>query len=238
VKSETKRTVKYSLNVLGGISVFVGLMNVWRFALRDMPLDSITVGLVVVGSACLWIGSEIMNDWQTVLAEQRASPQNKGIELLEVPAAELTAMKSDKGRFEARLENGTLTLKIRVDESLSDEFKTAVLFHELGHGRDYVKYEAETRRAIAQLLTPEEARIRKIRSETAAFQYCLQELRKIAGKGWRDPFVNTIKRISQRATDDPDPDYRVAIRELQKTIFWKDCVDEVKATAEGQNTSR
>ena len=59
VKSETKRTVKYSLYVLGGVLVFVGLMDVWRFALRDAPLDSSMVGLVVVGSACLWIGSEL-----------------------------------------------------------------------------------------------------------------------------------------------------------------------------------
>ena len=59
VKSETKRTVRCSLKVLGGVVVFFGLMNVWRFALRDMPLDSSTVGLVVVDSGCLWVGSEL-----------------------------------------------------------------------------------------------------------------------------------------------------------------------------------
>jgi bacteriorhodopsin len=59
VKSETKRTVRYSFYAIGGIVVFFGLMNVWKFALNDMPVDSATVGLVVVGSALLWIASEL-----------------------------------------------------------------------------------------------------------------------------------------------------------------------------------
>jgi hypothetical protein len=59
VRTETKRNIKISLYVLGGVLVFFGLMNVWKYALRDWPLDSATVGLMVAGCACVWIASEL-----------------------------------------------------------------------------------------------------------------------------------------------------------------------------------
>ena len=116
-----------------------------------------------------------------------------------------------------------LLIELLVDIALHEDFKTTILFHEIGHYLDFIAHEGETIRFLKGHLTSQECHLRAQRTELAAFTHSLTKLLKLAEGGWQLPLRNTLNRIIQRSISDSDLDYKIAITRLMENQLWKDC---------------
>jgi hypothetical protein len=168
-------------------------------------------------------------NWQTILASEVQSRTDPRISIQEVPAARLAQVGVSGGAAVPKLDaTGSLVVELLVDQSLSDELKVTILFHELGHADDFILHNSETVRFLQGALSEGERRLRTRRTELAAFTNSLTNLLVLSRSGWVLPLTNTVARITYRAANDPDTDYRIAIAQLKTTSIWQECLDELK----------
>ncbi len=167
-----------------------------------------------------------MLNWKTILAHHAANPPDPRITIREVQPPIPTDLVIRSGIAEPKIDaNNDLRIELVIDSTLSDDLKTTILFHEIGHAIDFLAHETDTIQPLNGVLTLTEQDARQQRTELAAFKHSLNELLAVAQNGWELPLRNTVLRIARRARADSNRNYREAIGQLMQTQLWQDCVN-------------
>lgn len=164
-----------------------------------------------------------------LLKQKEMELNNSSISIRETNYLEIEDAGHHMGMIKPKFnESGKLTwIEILIDRDITiDAIKSHVLLHELGHAYDYLNRQGASEDAHRKQKEIEQF-VRE--SEFAAFEYSLQEAKKLYLKGECDILLSLVESINKRKTND-NPKYKQSIADILKTDLWKKCIGLVKIT--------
>ena len=159
-----------------------------------------------------------MNDFYSIL--NKIKIENPNIDILFKSKKDIEKEGFSRGYCVPKFKDNKLEkVIIIIDKDEYDEvLKIKVLFHEIGHAKDYINRKKLLESCTNNFKFNEE-------SEFYAFENSLIEALKLYKYGRTDILISLINNIPNRINDDK---YKFGVIEIMKTELWRICIKQIK----------